>query len=127
MSTSKPSSLTDSPAPADGVVDPKAVSTLRMLGLVGRLFPAYLQVLPEQVQALRSALADGNQGEARRLAHRLRGSSAQLGAAGLARLLSDVESAAEAGEASLARFGAALDETVAATVVALKQELDTSG
>lgn len=110
-----------------GLLDPKAVGTLRQLGLVSRLFPAYMEVMPGQVEALRAALGARDAPEARRLSHRLRGSSAQLGAAALAQLLGEIEAAAEAREADLARWDASLRELVAGTLAALRLELDASG
>src|SRR6185312_3441351 len=60
---------------------------------LSRLVGIYLQHTPAAIRQLRSAADGGHCGEAQRVAHTIKSSSAMLGATALARLLADAEAA----------------------------------
>lgn len=113
------------PESGPGLLDEATVATIRRLGLIDQLFPAFIAVLPVQVRTLRAAVASGDRAAIRRHAHRLRGSSAQMGAAALAQVLHDIEGAATGAEDGvLSSLDAALDDLVLATTTAMMRELE---
>jgi HPt (histidine-containing phosphotransfer) domain-containing protein len=71
------------------------------------------------VGELRAALAGGDGDEVRRLAHKLKGSAANVGATGMARLAADVEAGPADVQQAVDRLGAALAPTCAALRSAL--------
>lgn len=109
------------------VLDRATVEWMHQLGLVERLYPAFVEGVSEQLAAVRSALAVGEQAAALRLVHRLRGSAAQLGASALARVLAELEEALAQGAGGHELFaGAALCEVVAETSAALRAEVEAA-
>lgn len=110
------------------ILDEHMVLTLRRLNLTASLYPAFIAALPGQVEALRAAIAAEDRPRIRQLAHRLRGSAAQMGAAALAQALQLIEAAAKGPEARpVAPPGADFDALVATTTAALRAELDAGG
>jgi len=89
---------TAAPAPAEGpVLDPVTVGRLRDLaqvagpGFLTGLLTSFLDQARESAQELREAVMSGRAEVARREAHRLRGSSLNLGATALASLCREME------------------------------------
>ncbi len=107
------------------VVDATIVATMHKLDLVNRLYPALIAEIAEKVATLRVAIEAVDRATIRHIAHRLRGSSAQLGATALARALYAIEEAAcdDSGE-TLGSATVGLDDLVRATVAALLIELE---
>ena len=108
----------DAPALASApLLDASVVASLRELKLLGRLYPAFMTALPGQLASLQAAVAAGDRPTLRLLAHRLRGSSGQLGATALSRAFGALEDAiAEDGPWP---SGAELDALAAATTAAM--------
>ena len=75
------------------LLDASVVETLRQLGLLGRLYPAFITALPDQIARLSAAVAADDRPGMRMLAHTLRGSSAQLGATALSEAFGVIEDA----------------------------------
>ena len=69
----------------------------RQAALVRKIVDTFLDKAPEQLQEVREALEGGEPETIRRAAHKLKGAAANLGAAPLAQLASDLEAAARAG------------------------------
>lgn len=103
------------------LLDPEIVAMLKRLDVFDHLVPKFLDALPAQAAELGRALARGERQAARQLAHRLRGSSDQMGAVALARALAAIEAAAGTDDAALAGLDAGLAELVAATTAALRR------
>ena len=80
--------------------------------LLARVRAAFVADAAPAIAALRAALAAQNAGEARRLAHRLKGGAAAAGAQTIVRLANEVERALEEGD--LDRAGRDADELAAA-------------
>jgi len=99
------------------LLDAAVVASLRELRLLGRLYPAFMTALPGQLTILRAAIAAADRPTLHQLAHRLRGSSAQLGATALSRAFGALEDAiADDGPWP---SGAELDALAAATTAAM--------
>jgi CheY-like chemotaxis protein/HPt (histidine-containing phosphotransfer) domain-containing protein len=100
----------------NGVLDHAVIDSIRAMpshragDTLSRLVGIYLQHTPAAIRQLRAASDGGQCGEAQRVAHTIKSSSAMLGATGLARLLSDAEAASRenAGD-SLARLVSAIE------------------
>jgi CheY-like chemotaxis protein len=100
----------------NGVLDHAVIDSIRAMpshragDTLTRLVGIYLQHTPAAIRQLRTAADGGQCGEAQRVAHTIKSSSAMLGATGLARLLSDAEAAGRenAGD-SLARLVSAIE------------------
>jgi len=100
----------------NGVLDHAVIDSIRAMpshragDTLRRLVGIYLQHTPTAIRQLRAAADGGQCGEAQRVAHTIKSSSAMLGATGLARLLGDAESAGRenAGD-SLARLVGAIE------------------
>ncbi len=75
------------------VLDPEIVASLRQLQLIGRLYAAFVQGLPAHLASIRAARATGDRRGLQAVAHRLRGSSGQLGASALSQVLGVIEDA----------------------------------
>ncbi len=75
------------------LLDASVVETLRQLGLLGRLYPAFITALPDQIARLSAAVAADDRPGMRMLAHTLRGSSGQLGATALSEAFGVIEDA----------------------------------
>ncbi len=88
------------------ILDPQRLAQLRQLeqktgrGLLGQLVQLFLEQTPPRILALREALAAGDLPAAASSAHSLKGSCANLGAAQLAQLCSQVEQLAASGDLS---------------------------
>jgi two-component system, sensor histidine kinase and response regulator len=89
------------------VLDPLVIANLRALGeatgrdLLASLVDEFLNVeAPASMRALREAIGAADSERARSAAHRLRGTSAALGAARLADASEDVETQGRAGQLS---------------------------
>jgi len=115
------------PAPSDSpALDPEVVARLERLGkqtdedLLGQLATLFLAEAETTVVVLRKALADGDAAALVRLAHTLRGASANLGAAELARLCATLEMDAAAGDLS---GGSVQVEAVAAELERVRSAL----
>ena len=98
----------EAPPAADGAapLDPVMVAELQEQerddpGTLGELVEIYVRTGSPAVAALSERLREGNLREVSRIAHKLKGSSAVMGAAPLADLCQALESRAEAGDASL--------------------------
>ncbi len=84
-------------AHGNGVLDHSVIDSIRAMpshragDTLSRLVGIYLQHTPAAIRQLRVAADGGQCGEAQRVAHTIKSSSAMLGATGLARLLSDAE------------------------------------
>lgn len=109
---------TDSP-----LLDQEIVVMLRQLDAFDHLVPKFLDMLTGQVTALRQALALGERQTARQLAHRLRGSSDQMGAVALARAFAAIEAATGKDGTALAGLDAGLEELAAATGAVLRRSV----
>jgi HPt (histidine-containing phosphotransfer) domain-containing protein len=90
---------------SDGdILDPGVLAELREYALPDAPDPArdvtdvFLRVTPERLAHLQSAAAEGNTSEVRRIAHQVRGSCGAVGAIGMYRLASEIESADSAAE-----------------------------
>ena len=117
--------LSDKTLDISAVLDAGCVATMHQLKLVGRLYPAFIADLPANLAALRAAVAAADSPAVQQLTHRLRGSAAQLGAAGLARALHEIEEAATVESGAIVEAAnAGLDDLVRATITALLGELD---
>ena len=87
------------PTNSDGVLDHAVIESIRAMpsaragDALSRLVGIYLQHTPAAIRQLRSAADGGQCGEAQRVAHTIKSSSAMLGATALARLLTDAETA----------------------------------
>jgi CheY-like chemotaxis protein len=85
--------------PGNGVLDHSVIDSIRAMpsqragDTLSRLVNIYLQHTPNAIRQLRAAADGGHCGEAQRVAHTIKSSSAMLGATGLARLLADAEAA----------------------------------
>ena len=108
------------------LLDDQCVTTMRRLKLLDRLYPAFIADLPQRLAALRAAITAVDRPEIRQIAHRLRGSAAQLGAAALARALREIEEAAIDEASGLELADAGLEELARATVAALQRELSAN-
>jgi HPt (histidine-containing phosphotransfer) domain-containing protein len=102
----------DLPASPDPPVAPVVLAQLRAAGLLDAVVALYLQETPSHVEALRRAAAQGQAATLAKVAHQLKGSSAQVGARGLAALAARLQ---EQGQTE------ALDGT-AGVLTALEQE-----
>ena len=119
----------------DGVLDEETVEDLRDLGpeRVAHLYGAYLAGLGAAVEGIRAAAAapgTGGEESVDRLAHRLKGSSAALGALRLAALCQQVETAGGDPTGAPAELVDALAEEgrrVAAAVTALLDAVPAGG
>lgn len=110
----------DAPALASApLLDASVVATLRELKLLGRLYPAFMTALPGQLACLQAAVAAGDRPTLRLLAHRLRGSSGQLGATALSRAFGALEDAIAEDDGRPWPSGAELDALAAATTAAM--------
>ena len=110
----------DAPALASApLLDASVVATLRDLMLLGRLYPAFMTALPGQLASLQAAVAAGDRPTLRLLAHRLRGSSGQLGATALSRAFGALEDAIAEDDGRPWPSGAELDALAAATTAAM--------
>ena len=86
---------TPAPAPAGSCLDPGALGDILELpnghDLLGRLADCYRTSSLEELAALNAALGSGDRAAARRSAHRLRSSSGNVAALGLAGLCARLE------------------------------------
>jgi len=111
----------------DETLDDATVATMRRLRLIEHLYPAFIEVLPAQIAALREALESGDRLAIRHCAHRLRGSSAQMGAVALARVLEEIEGKATRPDGAIEVSLGDLDALARTTIIALQRELDAVG
>jgi len=75
------------------LLDAAIVASLRELKLLARLYPAFTRALPGHLAGVQAALAAADREALRQLAHMLRGSASQLGAAALAQAFRALEDA----------------------------------
>ncbi|QHO76764.1 hypothetical protein ACH79_33165 [Bradyrhizobium sp. CCBAU 051011] len=93
---------------SDDVVDRSVLDELRTLeragspGLVGKLLDSFLEETPRQLAGLQHAARLGDAASLIRLAHKLRGSVANLGANGMVRTCAELETRARNGDTSIA-------------------------
>lgn len=111
----------------DEMLDDATVATMRRLRLIEHLYPAFIEVLPGQIAALREALASGDRPAIRHCAHRLRGSSAQMGAVALARVLEEIEGKATRADGAIEVSKGDLEALARMTIAALRRELSPPG
>ncbi len=120
------------PRPATGdtpLLDASVVDSLRQLKLLGRLYPAFITALPDQIARFFAAVEADDRASMRMLAHTLRGSSGQLGAAALSEAFGVIEDAlANGGRNWPARPdpGAELRALVRATTAAMSREAEAT-
>jgi HPt (histidine-containing phosphotransfer) domain-containing protein len=94
-----PASLASAPLNSGEALDVAALQRIRALGsggsndLLSRVVRSYLDAAPILISALREAIDNGDDEALSAAAHRLKGSSAQLGAARIAGLCADLEQA----------------------------------
>jgi HPt (histidine-containing phosphotransfer) domain-containing protein len=100
------------PPPEAPPVAPDVLAELRTAGLLDAVVTLYLREAPGQMEALRRAAAQGEAATLAEVAHRLKGSSAQVGACALVALAARLQ---QQGKTE------ALDGT-AAVITALEQE-----
>lgn len=84
----------------------------------------YTAKLPGELEGFRSALQSGDLEAVRTSAHRLKSSSAQLGAKPMAALLADLETAGKQGDADAARRLLDQVETEAVNVMAAMKAIE---
>lgn len=108
----------------DETLDDATVATMRRLRLIEHLYPAFIEVLPAQIAALREALGSGDRSAIRHCAHRLRGSSAQMGAVALARVLEEIEGKATRPDGAIEVSLGDLEALARTTIIALQRELN---
>jgi HPt (histidine-containing phosphotransfer) domain-containing protein len=85
----------------EAVLDPAALERLReSIGedFLSELVGTFVDEAPAQLATLRTALARGDSGEARRAAHTLKSNGATFGAASFSGLCRDLEERAKSGE-----------------------------
>ena len=102
-------------ADGDGFVDDERVGSLLGMGpeLVERLVGVFARTTPPLLEELRAAVERGDDDTARKLAHKLRGSSETVGARRLSELARRIETGDRAHEAAAelrGAYGATLDE-----------------
>lgn len=103
------------------LVDGELFAMTAAIGLADRLYPAFFAAIRGGVDDLLRAIDGGDRQAAGRLAHRLRGAAAQVGASRLGRALGEIEDALEGGD--LLRAGLALsslESLTTATIAALE-------
>lgn len=106
------------------LVDVDLVAMTSEMGLADRLYPAFFAAIRGGVADLLRAIDGGDRQLAGRLAHRLRGAAAQVGASRLGLALGEIEDALEGGD--LLRAGLALsslESLTSATLAALEAAL----
>ncbi|MGH8501137.1 MAG: PAS domain S-box protein [Gammaproteobacteria bacterium] len=90
------------PAAVDDAIDPAALDNLQKLrrpggpDLLAKVIELFLSDTPSRLAAARSALAHGPAQDAVRVAHALKGSSANLGARGMVQLCAELEALGQA-------------------------------
>ncbi len=113
--------------PAPEILDEGMLVTLRRFKLVAQLYPAFIAALPEQEASLRAAIAAGDREQVLQLAHRMRGTTAQMGAAALAQAFQAIEAMARSRRcATVPAPGDELTALISATITALTRELDAA-
>lgn len=110
---------------APPLLDPAIVASLRMLKLVGRLYPAFIAALPGHLAGVQRAIAADDRPALRMLVHMLRGSSSQLGATALARAFGVIEEAIVYDDGRPWPSAAELDAVAQATTAAMAREAQT--
>ena len=96
------------PMQADDMVDRTVLDGLRTLespgapGLVGKLLDSFLEDIPRQLADLRQAAQQGDAERLIRLAHKLKGSVANLGANGMVRACIELETLGGNGDMGIA-------------------------
>lgn len=120
------------PRPPTGdtpLLDASVVDSLRQLKLLGRLYPAFVSALPGQLIKFSAAVEADDRPGMRMLAHTLRGSSGQLGAAALSEAFATIEDALASdgrdGPAAV-EFGAELGALVRATTAAMTRAAEAT-
>jgi len=107
----------DDDAGDDAVLDPEILAGLRGLerggraGALDELVELFLDTAREKVKALRAAVDVDDTAEVLRVAHSLKGSSANLAATGMAAIAVQLEVAARAGDTAATGEGVTLLET----------------
>ena len=111
-----------------GTIDKEVLERYRVLqedgepDLVAELIEIFEADLPERLEAIRKAVAEGSADATRRAAHALKGSAATIGAVALSALAADLERQAIAGEtAGAADRLTALEARAFEAVVALRR------
>ncbi len=66
--------------------------------LVDVILPMFFKTVPETIEGLRAAIREGNQKTSRRLAHSMKGASAQMGATGMCNIAARMEEFAMQGK-----------------------------
>lgn len=84
--------------------------------LVDVILPMFFDTIPETIEGLRAAIREGNQKTSRRLAHSMKGASAQMGATGMCNIAARLEEFAVQGklaeiEKLLPEFNATSEKT----------------
>ena len=116
--------------PAEAVIDPAALAAIRILqrpgqpDLVVRVVTSYLETSPDIVDRIRSAARSQNAMELRAAAHRLKSSSAQLGALAVAADCRELEQMGERQDLThVEEVVARLEQHYAGACVALRGEV----
>ncbi|HYW03277.1 MAG TPA: Hpt domain-containing protein [Gammaproteobacteria bacterium] len=79
------------------VIDPEVITSLRSIGLLGRLVAVYRRDASKLLEELQAAAAAADAGRLARWAHDLKSASANLGVRRVSRLAADLERAARDG------------------------------
>ncbi len=115
------------------VLDEKIIEQLRAIGadsgrdVLGKAIDRYLESVPDDLDALRQACAQGDAETVRRLAHSLKSGSANLGAAAFSALCAMTEASARAGRLDEAQHGVGeLCNAIPAVLQALRAQRETS-
>ncbi|MEZ4453291.1 MAG: response regulator [Nannocystaceae bacterium] len=108
-------------AAEEAILDREIFASLDEVGLVDRLYPRYLEALEKGCAELLTALGREAFAVVGPIAHRLRGSSAQLGTARMAALFAAIDEAVDDGDLEVVRTAAAsIDATRAATIAEIE-------
>jgi signal transduction histidine kinase/DNA-binding response OmpR family regulator/HPt (histidine-containing phosphotransfer) domain-containing protein len=117
----------------EGPLDPRLLRSLQKLaaqtpGLYAELINEHVTHVEEHLGRLRAAIAEGDQPTVLRIAHTVKGSSAQMGARGVARVAALLETAVPGGKPEAAREQlAALEAEWRRARAALCEERDRAG
>jgi signal transduction histidine kinase/DNA-binding response OmpR family regulator len=119
----------DVPVAGEMRFDPSRLEALRVMGgdaspLVARIVGSFVDGVDASLSSIRGVAASGDAPQLARLAHRLRGSAANLGAIHVSQLCLELETRGRAGDAvGLEPLIRQLSHAVAATVADLEREL----
>ena len=118
---------------SDRALDPKVIASLRQLtnpgepDVLAEVLQLFLDEAPKKLRSLQTALGTGDASQAARLAHSLKGSSGNIGAASMRDLCGRIDELAKSGDLRrIAPLMASLTDEYQRVELEIKQLLQTS-